>query len=125
MGKIKRAVLIMILLILVLKLTPNGVNMASARNTDKNPTRISGVYINEIGKDYIVISWSTNHTTINNKVNYGIDLTYGGEAWSSDYERQHLVKINNLKPDTKYLFEVMSQGNNYVYDAYYSFVTKK
>jgi len=90
---------------------------------DPNPTKITAVYIEQIGQDYAVVSWETNHYTQNNKVNYGESLEYGHSFWAEDYAKQHLVKITNLKPQTRYFFEVMSQNKNYVYDAYYSFET--
>lgn len=91
---------------------------------DENPTVIKNVTIAEVGKDYVIITWETNHPTYNNKVNYGTDLTYGNEIFTTDGGRKHTVKITGLKENERYYFEVMSQNRNYAYDAYYSFVTK-
>ncbi len=92
---------------------------------DNKPTKIEDVALTEIGKDYATVTWKTNHYTRNNKVNYGRTLTYDQSAWGKDGEKNHKVKITNLKPGVKYFFEVMSQNKNYAYDAYYSFETKK
>ncbi len=92
---------------------------------DPSPTKIENVELVEIGKDYAIISWKTNHYTRNNKVNYGQTLTYGQSAWGEDGEKNHQVKITGLKAGKKYYFEVMSQNKNYAYDAYYSFETLK
>ena len=92
---------------------------------DKNPTKIDGVALAEVGKDYAIVTWTTNHYTRNNKVNYGQTLTYGQSAWGEDGEKNHKVKITGLKSGEKYYFEVMSQNKNYAYDAYYSFETQK
>ena len=90
---------------------------------DDQPTKISNVMMEELGKDYVVVSWDTNHYTLNNKVNYGKDLMYGNEIWSKDWAKHHVVKITGLEPGQKYYFEVMSQNKNYTYDAFYSFET--
>ncbi|MBI2074608.1 MAG: DNRLRE domain-containing protein [Candidatus Levybacteria bacterium] len=91
---------------------------------DPNPTTISGVAIDELGKDYAVVSWKTNHYAWG-KVNYGKDLTYGKEVLLTKREKVHVARLTGLKPGEKYYFEVMSQNKNYAYDAYYSFETKK
>ncbi|GAG13241.1 unnamed protein product, partial [marine sediment metagenome] len=90
---------------------------------DKEPTRITEVKIAEVGKDYAVIFWRTNHYTRNNKVNYGENRSYGNNVFSEDREREHTAKITNLKPNTKYVFEVMSQNKNYIYDSFHEFTT--
>lgn len=87
---------------------------------DPNPTKISNVTIEEIGKDYAIISWQTNHFAWG-KVNYGEDLSYGKEASLDKREKYHQAKLVDLKPGKRYFFEVMSQNKNYAYDAYYSF----
>lgn len=92
---------------------------------DDKPTRIENVELAEIGKDYAIVTWKTNHYTRNNKVNYGESLTYDKNAWGKDGEKNHRVKITGLKQGKRYFFEVMSQNKNYAYDAYYSFETKK
>ena len=89
---------------------------------DNNPTVITDVTIQELGADYAVISWKTNHYATG-KINYGTDLTYGHEILLEKYEKDHTVKIENLEPNQRYYFEVMNHGKNYVYDAYYSFET--
>ena len=89
----------------------------------KEPTQITEVKVAEIGNDYAIISWETNHYTNNNKINYGEDLSYGLDAFGSDLRKEHVVKISNLKPATKYVFEVMSQSHNYVYDSHHEFTT--
>ena len=90
---------------------------------DPNPTTIANIILEEVGPDYAIISWRTNHYTYNNKVNYGETTSWGSEAWGENGQKYHVVRIDNLKPNTKYLFEVMSQNKNYVFDAYWSFET--
>ena len=92
---------------------------------DSSLTNITDIYVEEVGRDYVVVSWKTNHHTYNNKVNYGETLTYGNEAWGENYTKDHKVKLTHLKPNTHYLFEVMSQGKNYIFDAYYGITTRE
>ena len=91
---------------------------------DREQTKIVEVKVVEVGRDYAVIYWRTNHHTKNNKVNYGEDRSYDYNKFSEDLSREHMVKLTDLKPDTTYYFEVMSQNKNYVYDAYYEFKTR-
>ena len=65
---------------------------------DPAPTKIENVTIEELGADYTVVSWDTNHFTKNNKVNYGTDLKYGQSAWGEDYAKHHTIKLTGLKP---------------------------
>lgn len=92
---------------------------------DDSPTRITDVHIAEVGPDYAIIRWNTNHHTKNNKVNYGETLSYGKDAFGDDWETEHEVRLENLEPGTTYVFEVMSQNKNYIYDAHHTFTTKK
>lgn len=85
---------------------------------DKEPTKISGVTIEEIGEDYAVVSFKTNHPAWG-KVNYGETLSYGHEVWLNDRTYDHQAKLTGLTPGQKYFFEVMAQNKNYTYDAYY------
>ncbi len=91
---------------------------------DKNPTVITNVKVAEIGKDYVVITWETNHYTTNNKVNYGESLSFGQDILSQERTRHHEFKIVGLEANKKYFFEVMSKNKNYVYDAYHEFTTQ-
>lgn len=91
---------------------------------DSNPTRISDVAIEDIGSDFAIVSWKTNHYAWG-KVNYGTDLTYGKEVLLTKREKTHTAKLTGLKPGERYFFEVMSQNKNYAYDAFYSFETKE
>lgn len=99
-----------------------GVDTFHAIVFDEEPTRIADVTIEEIGKDYAVISWKTNHFATG-KVNYGHDLSYGEEVVLEKREKYHQARLTNLKPGERVFFEVMSQNKNYAYDAYYSFET--
>lgn len=91
---------------------------------DKYPTVITNVQVVEVGRDYAVITWETNHYTTNNKVNYGESLSYGQDVLSQERARHHEFKITGLEANKKYFFEVMSKNKNYVYDAYHEFTTK-
>lgn len=91
---------------------------------DKEPTRITDVKIVEVGSNYAIIEWQTNHFTKNNKVNWGEDMSYGKYAFAEDFTKVHHARLEELKPGTKYVFEVMSQNKNYIYDSFHEFVTK-
>jgi hypothetical protein len=91
---------------------------------NKEPTRITNVKIAEIGVDYAIVTWHTNHYTTNNKLNFGETTSYGNHIFAPDYQKEHTVKLEGLKSGTPYVFEVMSQNKNYVYDAHYEFITK-
>ncbi len=99
-----------------------GIDTFNAIVFDPNPTVISDVTIEEIGPDYKVVSWKTNHPAWG-KVNYGSDLSYGKEVLLLEREKYHKAKLTGLKPGGRYFFEVMSQNKNYAFDAYYSFET--
>lgn len=90
---------------------------------DKEPTIITTVTIKEVGADYAVIYWETNHYTTNNKVNYGQSLSYGEHIISQERSKEHEFRIEGLEENKTYFFEVMSQGKNYTYDAHYEFTT--
>ncbi len=89
---------------------------------DQEPTRISNVSIEEIGTDYVTISWETNHPATG-KVNFGQTLSYGDEVHLDKLEKKHVATLKGLTPGKKYFFEVMSQGKNYAYDAFYTVET--
>jgi len=91
---------------------------------DQEATQIKEVKIVDVGEDYMTLTWTTNHHTTNNKVNYGETTSYGNQAFSQKLGKEHTVTLTELAPDTKYVFEVMSQGKNYAYDAHFEFVTK-
>lgn len=89
---------------------------------DEKPTMITDVTVEEIGKDYAIVSWKTNHYATG-KVNYGKDLTYGEEVILEQKETYHKAVLTGLEPGERFYFEVMSEGKNYTYDAFYSFET--
>jgi len=89
---------------------------------DKEPTHISKVTIEEIGTDYVTVSWETNHPATG-KVNYGDTLSFGKEVQLTKYENTHTAKLQGLTPGKKYFFEVMSHGKNYTYDSFYTVET--
>ncbi|MGB9911096.1 MAG: LamG-like jellyroll fold domain-containing protein, partial [Microgenomates group bacterium] len=91
---------------------------------DKEPTRIYDVQIVEVTPTSAVITWKTNHYATS-KINYGLSLQYGNEVYSSERVKYHRVILKNLEPGKTYYFEVMSEGKNYTYDAYYTFTTPK
>lgn len=101
-----------------------GLNTFQAIVFDPTPTQISKVTIEELGEDYAVISWETNHFAWG-KVNYGEDLSYGKEVILEKREKYHQARLTGLEKGKRYFFEVMSQNKNYAYDAYYSFELKE
>lgn len=86
------------------------------------PTTIANVKVANISPTSVKISWKTNQLATG-KVNYGLDRTYPFDAQSTQLSTNHEFTLTNLKPNTKYYFEIMSQGKNYVYDANREFVT--
>ncbi|MFO0703134.1 MAG: DUF2341 domain-containing protein [Patescibacteria group bacterium] len=87
------------------------------------PTRISNLKVKEMGKNYVVIYWETNHFATS-KVSYGDSYDYGKDVQSDEKVKIHEIKVSGLKPNTTYYYEVMSQGvKNYVYDARHEFKT--
>src|SRR3989344_5091610 len=52
------------------------------------PTTISGVRVIEVGKDYAVIYWTTNHHATS-KVNYGLTYDYGNDVSSNEKVKTH------------------------------------
>lgn len=90
----------------------------------REPTRITDVKVIEVGADYAIVEWRTNHYTKNNKINWGENTSYGRYAFAEDYSKVHQVRLGELIPGTKYAFEVMSQNKNYIYDSFHEFVTK-
>jgi len=91
---------------------------------DKEPTRISEVRVEEVGKDYAVVTWKTNHHATS-KLNYGLTFDYGQDIQFDKKVKEHKIKITGLNPETKYCYEVMSQNKNYVFDARHEFTTPK
>ena len=91
---------------------------------DQEPTRISNVKVTEVLATSAVVSWSTNHLA-DSKVSCGPTPDYGDDVYSSKKTREHRLKLLNLKPNTIYYYEVMSNGKNYVYDARHEFKTPK
>lgn len=85
-------------------------------------TKISDVKAVEIGDDFVVISWKTNHPATS-KVNYGSSYDYGSDVQSDILVKNHIVKIEGLEPETDYFYEVMSHGRTYTYDARHEFTT--
>ena len=89
---------------------------------DEAPTQISNVAIDRISSTSATISWQTNHHATS-VVNYGTSTSYGSKIDLSERIKDHSITLTDLRPNTKYYFEVMSHGKNYVYDAYYTFET--
>jgi len=91
--------------------------------TAKDSIEISTVAVSQVSSTVVKISWHSSQLTTS-KVNYGTNLSYGQDVQESKYVKDHVLVLENLEPSQTYYFEVMGQiGNNYVYDAYYSFTT--
>jgi len=86
--------------------------------------QITDVGITKLSSTAVIINWKTNKEATS-KVNFGLDTSYGNDAQDTDLVKEHSLTLGNLQPDETYYFEVMSQvGNDYVYDAYYTFTTR-
>lgn len=87
------------------------------------PTKISNVTAIALSPTSVKVSWTTNHPA-NGKVNWGYDDgIYEFEDQTDKRTSKHEFILENLKPDTEYHYEVMSQNRNYVYDANRKFKT--
>ncbi|KKP59147.1 MAG: Fibronectin type III domain protein, partial [Candidatus Gottesmanbacteria bacterium GW2011_GWA1_34_13] len=88
------------------------------------PTKISNVTAVALSPTSVKVSWTTNHPA-NGKVNWGYDDgIYEFEDQTDKRTSKHEFVLENLKPDTEYHYEVMSQNRNYVYDANRKFKTQ-
>ena len=87
---------------------------------------IGDIHLSEIANNEATLKWTTNRLT-RAKVNYGESLMYGEEIFIDRYDKKQTTKLTNLKPNTKYYFEIIVTDLQYkqTYDAYYSFVTKE
>jgi len=86
-------------------------------------TKISNVTAVALSPMSVRITWETNHPA-NGKVNWGFeDGIYEFEDQTHKRTSKHEFVLENLKPDTEYHYEVMSQNRNYVYDANRKFKT--
>lgn len=85
-------------------------------------TRIFDVEIAELGTDYAVITWRTNHdaTSI---VDFGLTTSLGGNITDSTLTRFHRMTLTNLTPDTLYYFLLSSQGKTYATEILRNFRT--
>lgn len=90
----------------------------------KEPTQIYAVKTTVLSSTSVKIVWETN-TPASGKVNYGTDKTYTKETQTNTRTTHHEFILKDLKPDTTYKFEIMSQGKTYVYDANREFTTPK
>jgi hypothetical protein len=89
-----------------------------------NPTQISNVKVIASTPTSMTVAWKTNNPATS-KVNYGETLDFGNDIQSNERVTDHKITIKNLKPGTTYVYEVMSQGTRYVYDAHHTFTTPK
>ena len=88
------------------------------------PMQISSVKATPLSSVSVEIKWETNHKATS-KVNYGFSRIYDQEKQDSKKVKNHSIILNNLKPDTTYHYEVISQNGSYVYDADRIFYTPK
>ncbi|MBI2103899.1 fibronectin type III domain-containing protein [Candidatus Woesebacteria bacterium] len=89
---------------------------------DTQPTVITEVKVIQASPTSATISWKTNHLSTS-QVSYGETLDYGQDVVSNEKVHEHILEVKDLKPSTKYFYEVMSQNKNYVYNAYHEFTT--
>ncbi|TSD02659.1 MAG: Uncharacterized protein Athens071426_420, partial [Parcubacteria group bacterium Athens0714_26] len=89
------------------------------------PLQISDVKAMPLSSTSAQITWTTNHSATS-KVNYGATREYDGEFQNAQKVKKHQVFLENLKPNTLYHYEVMSQNkSDYAYDADRIFQTLK
>ncbi len=87
------------------------------------PTTISNVQEEILSHSSVKITWKTNHPATG-KVNYGFAPgDYDFEVQTSKRTTDHEFIITDLTPNTEYHFEVISQNQNFVYDANRTFRT--
>lgn len=97
-----------------------------AQEVDKTPPVLSEVKISEIGASSTVISWKTDKNS-DAIVNYSLDKNYGLERMPLFDSKDHLIKVNDLKPNMTYYFRVISsdEKGNQAISGDYSFTTLK
>lgn len=100
----------------------NNIVTVTADLFDSNPTTISGLKVAEVGTNYAIIVWETNHYATS-KVSYGNSYDYGQDVQDNHKTKKHQVRIENLDSNTIYYYEAMSQGKTYVFDARHEFIT--
>lgn len=89
------------------------------------PTQISDIQVIKVSETTVKVTWKTNHLATG-KINYGFaEGEYEKELQNSKLSLDHEFEITDLDPETRYHFEVMSHGKNYVYDANRSFITNR
>jgi len=88
------------------------------------PTLITNIKISSIGLTTAQITWNTNHPATS-KVNYGLSPEFEHSVYDGTLVIEHKMQLKDLLPDTNIYFEVISQGNTTVYDAFRIFRTKK
>ncbi|HLC47958.1 MAG TPA: hypothetical protein VJI13_02690 [Candidatus Norongarragalinales archaeon] len=77
-------------------------------NCTSSPTlQFSDVINYSIGSRSAIINWTTN-LDANGSVEYGTDLSYGGEFGHSDYMAAHSVPLSGLIPSTLYHYRIGS-----------------
>lgn len=101
-----------------------GANLAATIDIwfDVHPTTITNLKVAEVGREYAVITWQTNHYATS-KVSFGDSHDYGSDVQDLTKTREHRIKIEGLEPGRTYYYEVMSHGVTYAYDARHEFVT--
>lgn len=87
---------------------PGGYNQGANNGRYYNQGITNGPIIETVGPNNATIAWTTN-TQASSVVRYGMDpnsLTQTAQgSWSSG---GHRVQLNNLRPNTRYFFEVIS-----------------
>ena len=95
----------------------------SCITTNLPATTISNVSVTTLSPTSVKITWTTNHAATS-KVRYGLTTAYGSEVSDNTLVTSHEITITGLSAGTTYHYEVMSQGNTYVYDADATFTTQ-
>ena len=87
-------------------------------------TQITEIKITEITPNSAVVIWKTNHPATS-KVNYGKSSEFEESVYDIIPVKDHIIKLEDLEPNTKIFFEVVSEGRTTSYDAYRTFKTKE
>jgi len=90
------------------------------------PQIVAAPVVLERSNDLAVITWGTDELA-DSYIEYGLDSQYGSIVADAAQVTQHVVKLTNLEPATRYFYRVSSvdlTGNGPVYGAPLSFLTR-
>jgi hypothetical protein len=96
--------------------SPGNVFLATAMSPGKQEKKkqktilVRGPYLQAVSGNSIIVRWRTN-TPVSSKIQYGKTLGNLDQAVNDDKPvTEHIIKIEGLKPSTKYYYSISGQG---------------